>query len=207
MTRPSSWALAAASRGPAAACAVGPNYERPSAPFPPPTRSRRRPGRGPTDWKPAEPRTRPRGRWWEVFGDPGAERARGAGLRLEPEHRAGPRLSFAAPARGARGPGRVPAHPHRGGRRHPFAQREPSSNGTVIGSGSSRTTTTSSRSTSRRRSTSGAASAGTSSRASRRRRRARPTSSRSGSPCTPELAADYFLLRGLDADGSSWTKR
>ncbi len=55
-------------------CAVGPNYKRPSAPVPSafkelvpsPT-----PTAGEAEWKPAQPRdTGLRGNWWEVFGDP-----------------------------------------------------------------------------------------------------------------------------------------
>jgi NodT family efflux transporter outer membrane factor (OMF) lipoprotein len=59
-----------------AGCAVGPNYRRPSAPVPStfkelapspiPT-----PAAGPAEWKPAQPRDdRLRGKWWEIFGDP-----------------------------------------------------------------------------------------------------------------------------------------
>ena len=48
-----------------AACAVGPNYRKPSVPAS--DRYREAP---PPDWKMAEPSdTAPRGRWWEVFGD------------------------------------------------------------------------------------------------------------------------------------------
>ena len=54
-------------------CAVGPNYQKPSAPVPaaykepPPPES---PAAAPEMWKPAEPRDDAhRGKWWEVFGD------------------------------------------------------------------------------------------------------------------------------------------
>jgi NodT family efflux transporter outer membrane factor (OMF) lipoprotein len=57
----------------AAACAVGPAYRRPEAPVP---ARYREPlpahGAAPEDWKPAEPAdANARGKWWEVFGDPG----------------------------------------------------------------------------------------------------------------------------------------
>ena len=57
-----------------AACAVGPNYRRPSAPAPPlykelsPAEAAAAAGK---EWKPAEPRDETRkGKWWELFGDP-----------------------------------------------------------------------------------------------------------------------------------------
>lgn len=54
-----------------AACAVGPNYARPSAPVPPAFKEAPPPGQRPEDWKPAEPRDAAgRGKWWEIFGDP-----------------------------------------------------------------------------------------------------------------------------------------
>ena len=54
-----------------AACAVGPNYARPSAPVPPAFREEPPPGQRAEDWKPAEPRDAlARGKWWELFGDP-----------------------------------------------------------------------------------------------------------------------------------------
>jgi NodT family efflux transporter outer membrane factor (OMF) lipoprotein len=54
-----------------AACAVGPHYVRPSAPTPPAFKEEAAPGQRAEDWKPAEPRDAlPRGPWWEVFGDP-----------------------------------------------------------------------------------------------------------------------------------------
>jgi NodT family efflux transporter outer membrane factor (OMF) lipoprotein len=54
-----------------AGCAVGPNYKRPSTPTPPAFKEDAPPGQRPEDWKPAEPRDHaPRGPWWEVFGDP-----------------------------------------------------------------------------------------------------------------------------------------
>jgi NodT family efflux transporter outer membrane factor (OMF) lipoprotein len=58
-----------------AGCAVGPNYRRPSAPVPAafkelapsPTPT---PAAGQAEWKPAQPRDdRLRGKWWEIFGD------------------------------------------------------------------------------------------------------------------------------------------
>ena len=53
------------------ACAVGPHYVRPTAPAPPAFKEDAPPGQRPEDWKPAEPRDAvPRGPWWEVFGDP-----------------------------------------------------------------------------------------------------------------------------------------
>ncbi len=57
--------LAAAS----AACAVGPEYRRPSAPAP---ASYKETGTAQTgEWKPAHPSDEAaRGKWWEVFGDP-----------------------------------------------------------------------------------------------------------------------------------------
>ena len=60
--------LAAAS---VSACAVGPHYVRPSAPTPPAFKEDAAPGQRAEDWKPAEPRDAlPRGPWWEIFGDP-----------------------------------------------------------------------------------------------------------------------------------------
>jgi NodT family efflux transporter outer membrane factor (OMF) lipoprotein len=59
----------------AAGCAVGPNYRKPSAPVPStfkelapsPTPT---PTAGQAEWKPAQPRDdRLRGKWWEIFGD------------------------------------------------------------------------------------------------------------------------------------------
>jgi len=53
-----------------AGCAVGPNYVRPSAPVPPVFKEAP-PGQRPEDWKAAQPSdAAPRGPWWEVFGDP-----------------------------------------------------------------------------------------------------------------------------------------
>jgi NodT family efflux transporter outer membrane factor (OMF) lipoprotein len=52
-----------------AACAVGPNYKRPSAPLPAAFKEAAAPPSG--AWKPAEPKDEAaRGKWWEVFGDP-----------------------------------------------------------------------------------------------------------------------------------------
>ncbi len=59
-----------------AGCAVGPNYRKPSAPVPSAFKEL---GPSPTptpagsaEWKPAQPGDdRLRGKWWEVFGDPG----------------------------------------------------------------------------------------------------------------------------------------
>jgi NodT family efflux transporter outer membrane factor (OMF) lipoprotein len=57
-----------------AACAVGPNYQRPSAPVPAAFKEQPPPGNtaaAADQWKPAEPRDDThRGKWWEVFGDP-----------------------------------------------------------------------------------------------------------------------------------------
>jgi NodT family efflux transporter outer membrane factor (OMF) lipoprotein len=54
------------------ACSVGPNYRRPSAPVPPAYKEEGPPPSATAgEWKPAEPSEGvPRGRWWEVFGDP-----------------------------------------------------------------------------------------------------------------------------------------
>ena len=61
--------LAAASLA-AGGCAVGPNYVRPTVPAPPAFKEEAVPGQRPEDWKPAEPRDAlPRGPWWEAFGD------------------------------------------------------------------------------------------------------------------------------------------
>jgi NodT family efflux transporter outer membrane factor (OMF) lipoprotein len=50
-----------------AACAVGPNYKKPAAPAPAAFKEQPVPG----EWKQAEPKdTAARGKWWEVFGDP-----------------------------------------------------------------------------------------------------------------------------------------
>ena len=47
-----------------AACTVGPDYVRPEMPTPPAYKEAK-------DWKPATPRdTEPRGKWWEIYGDP-----------------------------------------------------------------------------------------------------------------------------------------
>jgi NodT family efflux transporter outer membrane factor (OMF) lipoprotein len=51
----------------AAGCAVGPDYQRPDAPVP--ARFKEQPPPG--TWKAAQPAdAAPRGRWWQVFGDP-----------------------------------------------------------------------------------------------------------------------------------------
>ena len=50
-----------------AACAVGPNYKKPAVPAPAAFKEQPVPG----EWKQAEPKdTAARGKWWEVFGDP-----------------------------------------------------------------------------------------------------------------------------------------
>jgi NodT family efflux transporter outer membrane factor (OMF) lipoprotein len=54
------------------ACAVGPNYQRPSAPEPK-TYKELPPAQATTNgqWKPAQPKdAADRGKWWEIFGDP-----------------------------------------------------------------------------------------------------------------------------------------
>ncbi len=52
-------------------CAVGPRYVRPTAPVPPAYKEAPAAGERPEDWKPAAPVDHtPRGKWWEVFGDP-----------------------------------------------------------------------------------------------------------------------------------------
>ena len=122
-------------------CAVGPNYKRPSAPTPPAFKEDAPPGQRPEDWKPAEPRDAvPRGPWWELFGDPELDTleaqvdlANQDVARAEANYRVARAL-----ARGARGEllptvtaGAGVTISHNGNR---------SSNGTVIGSGSSRTT-------------------------------------------------------------------
>jgi len=54
-----------------AACAVGPRYKRPSAPAPPSYKEQAPAPSTAGEWKPAEPGDhRARGPWWEVFGDP-----------------------------------------------------------------------------------------------------------------------------------------
>ena len=57
-----------------AACAVGPDYKRPSAPVPAAFKEQAPPGNtaaAEDRWKPAEPRDDAhRGKWWEVFADP-----------------------------------------------------------------------------------------------------------------------------------------
>jgi NodT family efflux transporter outer membrane factor (OMF) lipoprotein len=57
-----------------AACAVGPDYKRPSAPVPAAFKEQAPPGNtaaAENKWKPAEPRDDThRGKWWEVFSDP-----------------------------------------------------------------------------------------------------------------------------------------
>jgi NodT family efflux transporter outer membrane factor (OMF) lipoprotein len=54
------------------ACAVGPDYRRPEAPVPASYREPLPPAAvAPDAWKPAEPKdAAARGKWWEVFGDP-----------------------------------------------------------------------------------------------------------------------------------------
>ncbi|HZF14026.1 MAG TPA: RND transporter, partial [Thermoanaerobaculia bacterium] len=56
-----------------AACAVGPNYKRPSAEVPATFKEQPSPSEvaaaGP--WKPVQPKDGVlRGKWWEIFGDP-----------------------------------------------------------------------------------------------------------------------------------------
>jgi outer membrane protein TolC len=47
-----------------AACTVGPDYVRPTAPAPAAFKEAE-------GWKPAQPKDEaPRGQWWSVFGDP-----------------------------------------------------------------------------------------------------------------------------------------
>ena len=93
-----------------AACAVGPDYKRPSTPVPAAYKEEQPPagaaGADMAQWKPAEPRDdASRGKWWKIFEDPASERSRGADRHLQPEHR---------PGRGA-----VPRRP----RRHPGGAR------------------------------------------------------------------------------------
>lgn len=58
----------------AAGCAVGPNYKRPEAPVPAAFKEEApagSPAAAPDRWKPAQPRDSVlRGKWWEIFGDP-----------------------------------------------------------------------------------------------------------------------------------------
>jgi len=56
-----------------AACVMGPNYKRPTAPTPSHYKEAANPGApGDSGWKTAEPRDEAgRGKWWEVFGDQG----------------------------------------------------------------------------------------------------------------------------------------
>jgi NodT family efflux transporter outer membrane factor (OMF) lipoprotein len=52
-----------------AACTVGPDYHRPEAPVPAAWKEQ-----PPVEWKTAEPRDHlPRGTWWAIFGDPGLD--------------------------------------------------------------------------------------------------------------------------------------
>src|SRR5678815_2405471 len=55
-----------------AACTVGPKYNVPTAPVPPAYKEQQPPAFREADgWKPGEPQDEiPRGRWWEMFGDP-----------------------------------------------------------------------------------------------------------------------------------------
>jgi NodT family efflux transporter outer membrane factor (OMF) lipoprotein len=54
-----------------AACAVGPNYKRPEAPVPAAFKEQPAEAPAPGEWKPAQPKDdASRGRWWEIFGDP-----------------------------------------------------------------------------------------------------------------------------------------
>lgn len=53
------------------ACAVGPNYRRPSVPEPPAFKEA---SVDPSEWKVAQPADKgPREAWWKVFGDPGLD--------------------------------------------------------------------------------------------------------------------------------------
>jgi NodT family efflux transporter outer membrane factor (OMF) lipoprotein len=53
------------------ACAVGPNYKKPSVEVPPAFKEQPPPGVEPGSWKPAQPQDAARrGKWWETFGDP-----------------------------------------------------------------------------------------------------------------------------------------
>jgi NodT family efflux transporter outer membrane factor (OMF) lipoprotein len=55
----------------AAACAVGPNYKRPSVPVPPAYKEASTASADTSQWKTAEPRDEAaRGKWWTAFGDP-----------------------------------------------------------------------------------------------------------------------------------------
>ena len=56
-----------------AGCSVGPNYKRPTAPTPAEFKEKGPPPEATSgEWKPAEPSEGvPRGKWWEAFADPG----------------------------------------------------------------------------------------------------------------------------------------
>ena len=73
MTRERAFAILAALL--MAACAVGPDYKKPSAPVPAAYKEEQPPagaaGADMAQWKPAEPRDDAnRGKWWEIFEDP-----------------------------------------------------------------------------------------------------------------------------------------
>jgi NodT family efflux transporter outer membrane factor (OMF) lipoprotein len=75
MTRRAGAAAAAAAAALlAAGCAVGPDYRRPEAPVPAVFKEQALPeskAAEPDRWKPAEPKDdAARGKWWEIFGDP-----------------------------------------------------------------------------------------------------------------------------------------
>ncbi len=54
-----------------ASCAVGPDYKRPAAPVPAAFKEQPAETPAPGEWKPAQPRDEAtRGPWWEIFGDP-----------------------------------------------------------------------------------------------------------------------------------------
>lgn len=64
-------ALAAGLAFATAACAVGPGYKRPTAAVPLTFKERPAEAPAPGEWKTAQPRDdASRGRWWEIFGDP-----------------------------------------------------------------------------------------------------------------------------------------
>ena len=69
----------------ASGCLKGPQYQRPVAAVPQSYKEA-----PPEGWKEAQPNDGVlRGKWWEIFGDPAPERARGAGQHLQPERVAG----------------------------------------------------------------------------------------------------------------------
>jgi NodT family efflux transporter outer membrane factor (OMF) lipoprotein len=64
-------ALAAGLAFATGACAVGPDYKRPAAPVPQAFKEQPAEAPAPGEWKTAQPKDdASRGKWWEIFGDP-----------------------------------------------------------------------------------------------------------------------------------------